>query len=268
MLYYRPFFWTSDCVVFVADAQRRRWHSHLVFGRRNEIIYNGVDTAHWTPPHDSTGQYVRAKLGLGPGDYVVGLSAVLRPEKNHLQLVDAIASLRQRGAPAKALMIGDGPMRPAIEERARSLGVAQDIVITGLQQDVRPYLAACDATVLTSFAEAFSLAAVEAMAMQKPVVHSDVGGAAEMIHPGVDGFLFPVRDTPALVDRLATLADVETRKRMGAAARETVETRFSELAMVNRYEELLQDLESKRAAATRQDAVLPPAIEGAREPGT
>jgi glycosyltransferase involved in cell wall biosynthesis len=266
MLYYRPLFWSADCVVFVCDAQRRRWHSHLVFGRRNEVIYNGVDTAHWTVPVEATAAAVRAHLGLAPEDYVVGLSAVLRPEKNHLQLVDAVAALRQRGARAKALMIGDGPMRAAIEERARSLGIAEHVVITGFQQDVRPYLAACDTTVLTSFAEAFSLAAVEAMATQKPVVHSDVGGAGEMIRHGVDGFLFPVRDTPALVDRLAVLADGATSRRMGVSARESVEARFSELAMMNRYEELLLDLESTRTAPAREAPVLPP-IEGVREPG-
>jgi len=267
MLYYRPLFWNADCVVFVCDAQRRRWHSHLVFGRRNEVIYNGVDTGHWAVPNESTGLRVREHLGLTPGDYVIGLSAVLRPEKNHLQLVDAVASLRQRGLRAKALMIGDGPMRPAIEQRARSLGIAGDVLITGFQQDVRPYLAACDTTVLTSFAEAFSLAAVEAMAMRKPVVHSDVGGAREMIRAGVDGNLFPVRDTPALVDRLAQLAERDVSRRMGERARESVEAQFSEHAMVDRYEGLLLELEARRASRTRQRIVLPPAIEGVREPG-
>ena len=143
-------------------------------------------------------------------------------------------------------MIGDGPMRGEIEERARRLGVAADIVITGFQQDVRPFVAACDTAVLTSFTEAFSLAAIEAMAMGKPVVHSEVGGAAEMIRPGREGFLYPIGDTGALVERLAALADPAMRGRMGAKARETVEAQFSERAMVDRYENLLIELETTR----------------------
>jgi len=88
------------------------------------------------------------------------MSAMLRPEKNHVQMVEAIAMLRNLGIPARALMIGDGEMRGAIEARARRLNVDSDIVITGLQHDVRPYIAACDAMALCSFTDAFSLAAI------------------------------------------------------------------------------------------------------------
>jgi L-malate glycosyltransferase len=95
---------------------------------------------------------------------------------------------------------------------------------------------------LCSVTEAFSLAAIEAMAMRKPFVHSDVGGAAEMIVPGQNGFLFPVGDTRAYADRLAMLADPAVARRMGDAARALVESRFSEEAMVDRYERLLLDL--------------------------
>lgn len=80
------------------------------------------------------------------------------------------------------------------------------------------------------------------MALSKPVVHSKVGGAAELISPGENGYLFPVGDTRALVERLSTLADRTVSRRMGACARRTVETLFSERAMVDRYEQLLVDV--------------------------
>lgn len=246
MLYYRPLFWNSDCVVFVCEAQRKHWLARALTGRRNEVIYNGVDTDHWRPYGDEERARLRGALGFAPQDYVIGLSAVLRPEKNHLQLVEAIAMLRRRGIRARALMIGDGPLRGAVEERARRLGVAGDVTITGFQQEVRPFVAACDVVALTSFTEAFSLAAIEAMALAKPVVHSEVGGAAEMIRPGRNGFLYPVGDAPALVDRLAMLSDPAARARMGARARDEVEAKFSERAMVERYEKLLLELEIKR----------------------
>jgi L-malate glycosyltransferase len=244
MAAYRPFFWSAACAVFVCERQRRHWLKRGLFGRRNRVIYNGVDLEHWQPVN-ATG--LRRALGFAQDDYIIGLSAVLRPEKNPVQLVRAVARLAQRGVPARALFIGDGPERPNVEAAARSLGIAERIVISGFQEDVRPFLSACDVVTLTSFTEAFSLAAIEAMALGRPVVHADVGGAAEMIHSGQDGWLFPVSDTDTLVDRLAALADPVARARMGENARATVVQRFSERAMVERYEETLSEISTTRS---------------------
>jgi glycosyltransferase involved in cell wall biosynthesis len=243
MLYYRPFFWAADFLVFLSERQRRHWLRRGVFARRNGVIHNGVDTQEF---RDRWGSAERARfrkaLGLSSADFVIGLSGLLRPEKNHVQLVDAVALLRARGIPARALMIGDGEMRGAIEARARELGIGGKVTITGFQSDVRPYVGVCDVMTLCSVTETFSLAAIEAMAMRKPFVHSDVGGAAEMIVPGENGFLFPVGDTRAYADRLAALADPSVARRMGEAARALVERRFSEGTMVDRYEHLLLEL--------------------------
>jgi glycosyltransferase involved in cell wall biosynthesis len=249
MLIYRPFFWAADCAVFVCETQRRYWMRRRVFGRRNEVTYNGVDTEQFRDVWGAEERRaLRGALGFRDGDFVIGICAVLRPEKNHVQLVDAIAMLRRHGIPAKALLIGDGPMRGVIEDRARAAGVDKDIVITGFQQDVQPFVAACEALALCSTnIETFSLAALEAMALGRPVVHSKIGGAAEMIRSGDNGFLFPVGDTQALVERLARLADGGLRSRMGRNARETVETRFSEAAMIDRYERTLLELNAMRS---------------------
>jgi glycosyltransferase involved in cell wall biosynthesis len=150
--------------------------------------------------------------------------------------------LRGRGIAARALLIGDGPMRPAIEARARALGVAGEVAIAGLHDDVRPLLAAADTAALCSISETFPLAALEAMALGRPVVLPAVGGVPEMVRPGREGLLFPVGDTGALVERIAALADARLRRRMGAAARATVEARFTERAMVDSYERLLAEL--------------------------
>ncbi|MEA3195213.1 MAG: hypothetical protein QOD26_3546 [Betaproteobacteria bacterium] len=244
MLAYRPFFWAAERAMFVCERQMSHWRRRALFSRSNEVIYNGVDLEHWQAAPSTP---MRGILGIGEKDFVIGLSAVLRPEKNPVQLVEAVAMLRRRGIPARALMIGDGEMRPAIEAAARRAGLADAVSITGLVQDVRPFLAACDVLALTSHTEAFSLAAIEAMALGLPVVHANVGGAAEMIRPGHDGFLFPRGDTGTLVDCLGVLADPAARWPMGRNARQTVETRFSERAMVERYESSLNELASIRS---------------------
>ena len=245
MLYYRPLFWSADWLVYVCEAQARYWRRRQLFARRTGVIHNGVDLAHWTP---RPAQPLRKILGFDERDLVIGLSAVLRAEKNPVQLVEAVAGARARGIPARALFIGDGPLRPAVEARASALGIAEHVLITGLQQDVRPLVAACDAIALCSTAvETFSLAALEAMALARPVVQADIGGAAEMVCHGHDGFLFPVGDTPALVERLAELNDLGVRARMGAQARATVEARFGEAAMIDRYENGLLELATTRS---------------------
>lgn len=248
MLYYRPLFWTADWLVYVCEAQARYWAKRRLFARRSDVIYNGVDLEHWKPASAESAAALRKVLGFAETDLVIGMSAVLRPEKNHQQLVDAIALLRRRGIPARALLIGDGEMRPAIEARARSLGLKEHVVITGFQQDVRPLVSACDAVALCSTSvETFSLAALEAMALGKPVVHADIGGAAEMIRHRREGYLFTVGDTRELVEALAALADPRLRSRMGSEARRTVVERFSERAMIERYELQLQELAIARS---------------------
>lgn len=243
MMAYRLLFWGADCLVFVCEKQKRYWMRRGVLSQRNEVIYNGVDTKTFSDARDpGAGARMRAALGLRKSDYVIGISALLRPEKNHVQLVDAIARLRAQGIPARALIIGDGPMRAAVEARARERMVTSDIVITGLQHDVRPYVGACDVMTLCSVTEAFSLSVLEAMALGKAVVHSAVGGAAEMISPGHNGYLFPVGDTGAYVDRLAVLADRGVSARMGRNARLVVQALFAEKTMVDRYEKVLLEL--------------------------
>jgi glycosyltransferase involved in cell wall biosynthesis len=171
-----------------------------VLSRRNLVIYNGVDMGEFSEkPLHGEREASRSVLGFADSDFVIGVTAALRPEKNHAQLVDAVAKLRERNIAARALLIGDGEMRGQIESRARLLGVPDYVTITGFQSDVRPFVLACDTTVLCSVTEALSLAAIEAMALGRPVVHSNVGGAPEMIIPGWNGFLFPVNDTRGIL---------------------------------------------------------------------
>lgn len=250
MLIDRFFIRRADCLVFVSEKQRDYWLRRALGSRRIEAIHNGVDPARFRlEDHATSGRALRAELGFDDGDLVLGMVAVLRPEKNHVQMLSAVAQLRRAGIPARALLVGDGPTRGAIESAARSLGIEASVRIIGYLEDVRPHIAACDAVVLCSITEALSLAAIEAMAMSRPVVHSEVGGGAELVLPGYNGYLFPVGDTPALVRCLSMLADREHAALLGRNARGVVETKFSEKAMVLRYERLLDDLCQPSASA-------------------
>ena len=243
MLLYRPLFWTADCAVFVSDRQRRYWRRRGLLARHNALIYNGVDTDKFS---DTTTREQRAAtrrvFGFGESDFVIGALGGLRKEKNQIELVAAVERLRGAGIPARALLIGDGAQRTEIYACARERGVSGDIAVTGFVHDVRPFIAASDAVAVCGVTEGMSLGALEAMALCKPVVHSNVGGAAEIIHPGYNGFLFRVNDTAALVEHLARLTNRDDRQSIGAHARLIVEKRFSEHRMIESYESLLLEL--------------------------
>lgn len=253
----RPFFWRAWGTIFVCEMQKQYWLRRVLGSRRNLVIHNAVDTAHFSDRSTpAERQALRQSLGMAEADYVIGISAVLRPEKNHVQLVNALATLRRYGIPARLLIIGDGPLRGEIEAHCRALDVADWVRITGFVEDVRPWLAICDVAVLCSLSiETFSLAALEAMAMGKPVIHSNVGGAAEMVFPGHNGYLFRAGDSGELVYRLLLLAERPVAAKLGAAARRLVETRFSESAMVDRYEQVLVDVCSSNPVAAMADGL-------------
>ncbi|MGY2047780.1 glycosyltransferase [Methylobacterium sp. JK268] len=246
---YRAALRLADTLVYVSKNQRRYWSARRLRCRRTCTILNGIDLA-WFRSDPLDRPALRASLGFSEADFVIGCVAVLRPEKNHLQLLAAVAVLRARGIRACALLIGDGPMRDEIVAVARRLSVDQHIVLAGEHADVRPLVVSCDVGALCSCAvETFSLAALEFLAMGVPMVMSDIGGASEIVTHGVNGYVFPCGDTDALVAALTALADAELRAAMAGVARVSVEALTVE-RMVDAYAGLLEGFLPRSPDAT------------------
>lgn len=233
---YTPFFNRIDGIVFISENQRRFWLARGFAPRRETTILNGVDPHRFSPAvRAQHREATRARYGFAPNDFVVGLCAVMRPEKNHVQIVEAVAALRREGLLAKGLLVGDGPMRAVIAERAAALGVTDHIVLAGMHADVRPLIAAFDVGALCSVSiETLSLAALEVMAMGVPMLMSNLGGASEIVD-GQNGKLFPVGDSAALLAALREFVPADRRAAAGEAARLTVEQRFDQQRMNDAY---------------------------------
>lgn len=232
-----------DTMIYVSQNQRKLWEDRGFSPPRSIVIRNGVDLRRFSAHsvvewRDRT----RLLLGFAPDDYVIGMCARFRPEKNHSQLIDAVRVLRNRGHPVKALLVGSGPTQATIAQYARENGVLEHIVFAGHQEDVRPYTSAFDVGVLCSIYEAAPLAVLEMMAMGLPVVVSNVGGAAEIVLPGETGVLFPAGDTMSLVSSIEMMSDPLKREAFGRAASQFVAANFAADRMLESYRALLSGL--------------------------
>jgi glycosyltransferase involved in cell wall biosynthesis len=239
MLLYTRLFKRSDLLVYVCENQRDYWRDRGLRAAADAVVHNGIDVDYFSDLQTPQQKLeMRRSLGFSPDDYVIGLCSYMRPEKAHGDLLQAIARLRSQGTPAKGLFIGDGPERPAIEAQVTALGLREHIVITGLQRDVRPYIGCCDVMTLVSHAvETFSLAALESMALGKPLVMTDIGGASEQVLHGQTGFLFERGDINALTTHLQSLASRTLQSRMGSAAQRRVRQLFTLDAMTTGFTE-------------------------------
>lgn len=244
MLLYQRLFRRSDLLLYVCENQRDYWRDRGLRAAADGVVHNGIDVEYFSDRQTAQQRHeLRASLGLAPEDYVIGLCSSMRPEKAHGDLLQAIARLRTQGVAAKALLIGDGPERNAIESKTRELGLSDHVVITGMQQDVRPYIGCCDVMTLVSHAiETFSLAALESMALAKPLVMSDIGGASEQVLHGQTGLLFEPGDIPTLAEHLKTLGDASLRARMGAAAQRRVRQLFTVETMTAGFNQQMEGL--------------------------
>ncbi|PNG24746.1 glycosyltransferase [Methylocella silvestris] len=240
---YRLALLTMDGVIFVSSKQRDYWRRRLLFCWRAWVVRNGVDVRRFSSIDLATRESARRRLGFNDRDFVVGLSASFRKEKNHSQLVESLAALITGKIPAKLLFLGDGDMRTEVENRVNAMGLADHVVFAGAQSDVRPFLAALDVGVICSSAvETFSVAALEIMAMGIPMVMSNIGGASEIVRDGVDGALYPANDNSGLTEALMQLTDNDLRRRAGALARAGIVARYSDTNMLEGYCGILEKL--------------------------
>ena len=173
MLVYRCLLSQARTIVFGCRLQLVKWRRlYRLNGARCTYIYNGVDVDRYQKGAVSGNrdEWLR-RWGLDPSAFIVGSIGRLRKEKNHQDLIRALERLVAQGVHAQCLIAGDGPERNALRGMAADLGVAERVVFAGDLADVRPALLAMDVFVLTSKAvETFSNAALEAMAMARPVV--------------------------------------------------------------------------------------------------
>jgi glycosyltransferase involved in cell wall biosynthesis len=195
----------------------------------------------------------RRYLGIGPERFAVGWIGRMTPVKRTDDVLVAFKQLRETGVDAVLCLVGDGPDRPQLEQRAHELGVIRDTLFLGYQEDVAPFYAAFDALILPSSNEGTPVSAIEALAAGRPVVATRVGGVPDVVQEGEDGFLVEPGATDDLAERLARLArEPELRERMGRAGRDRVLPRYAVERLVDDIDRLYRSLLASAAGGRRR----------------
>jgi glycosyltransferase involved in cell wall biosynthesis len=262
-----------DQLIAVSKAIVRKIEDEGRVGAPVTLIYNGVDLQRYVDQDACC--TLPEEYGIPDGAPIVGVVARLEPEKGHPTLLEAWPSVLDRVPNAHLLIVGEGSRRDALEAQAADLGLIRpgpdlirpgadpmqlqasqagttspavrpttrnSVTFTGRRDDIPSVTAALDVAVLPSYREAQGLSILEAMALSRPVVASNVGGIPEMIENGETGLLVPPHDAQALADAIARLlTDHPYADTLARAGHDLVYDRFCVELMVRAVETIYDE---------------------------
>lgn len=233
----------TDVAIGVSNAVK----AFMIRGRsipeaKIRVIWNGVQLQNFRNVAKEKIDAFRQNLGVDAKARLIGSVTRLREEKGNRFLIEAFARLREKYPETRLVLIGDGPLKSALEQQAKEQGDGDRVIFTGFVPEIAPALAAFDVVAVPSLREGFGLVLVEAMACGKPVVASAVGGMLEVAEDGVSALLVPPADAAALAGAIdSCLADAEFAAALGRRAQEASE-KFSIEANVSALEKLYAEL--------------------------
>jgi glycosyltransferase involved in cell wall biosynthesis len=230
-----------DRVVCNSQAAAQRLRESGIREKKITVIPNGLpcDVFAAVPP----------ALVREPGVVRIGMiSRMNHAVKRHDLFLRAAAHLLPRFPKVRFLLVGDGPLRPSLEELVRQLGLGHRVSFLGDRRDVTAVLASLDITVLPSISESLSNVILESMAAGVPVVAAEVGGNVELVQHGSTGFLVPQGNDPK-ADEVQFAAAMETlvtqpelRSRFGLCAREKAQATYTISKVRDRYQDLYRNV--------------------------
>jgi len=204
----------SDAITAVSQNLKDETYKSFPIHKEIEVIHNFVDVGRFnTKPIDAFRKVIAPN-----GEKILMHASNFRKVKRVDDVIRIFAAVR-KAMPAKLLMVGDGPERPATEELVRELGIDEDVRFLGKQEQMEDILAVSDVFLLPSEYESFGLAALEAMAARAVVISSNAGGLTEINVQGVTGFMANVGDIEAMSDfTINLLKDEDKLAKMKEAA--------------------------------------------------
>ena len=218
------------------------------------VVHNGIDLHQYSA--NEANSAMRAELGVGSDQRVIGTVGNLFAVKGHTYLLKACKAVASSYPNILVLIAGEGDQLGRLQKEAADLGIAANVRFLGFRDDVPALLHAMDIFVLPSLSEGLPLSILEALALGKPVVATNVGGIPEVVQNGLTGFLVPPRSPEALAEKiLLLLRHPVTASDLGRAGRSRVEDAFSIKKMIQEYQCLY---ENKQYVRRQDDSVHQP----------
>jgi glycosyltransferase involved in cell wall biosynthesis len=232
-------------IITTGEAVKRLFiNGHGVDEAKVFSIPTGVEERFFCTPSGS--EATRSGLGLSTKDFVVGTVGFIRYEKGLNYFVEAAELVLQQYPDLKFLIVGDGPEERNLKRSITERGLSHSIVLTGFRKDVPEILMMMDIFVLSSREEGLPQTLSQALAMQRPVVATDVGSVSELVRHGCTGLLVPPRDAKALAEGICILRrDRAFRETLGRAGRELIAESYGKESMLDQTENLYARLLKK-----------------------
>ncbi len=250
----------TDRVITVSEGVRQYLISRGVSGDKIISVPTGINLKRFDPARTDLAD-MRARLGIPREAFVIGIIAVLRNAKGHRFLLQALQRLTPEFPQLRLLIAGEGPQGRNIRNLIVDLGLEQQVMMLGHQEDIPSLLKALDVFVLPAQEEALGTALIEATAMGVPVIATRIGGIPEVV--GEAGLLFPSEDVDALVTHLrALIRSPKLAARMREQGKARARELYDENLMVRRTEALYLEACGQTRAPTSPPSP-PPAGEKA-----
>lgn len=200
---------------------------------RIRVVYNGIRALEVAPGDSAS---LRQELGVPESELIFGTVARLDPVKNQALMLDAFAELLTQVPDSRLLIVGDGPERSYLEQKAKNLGIDSKVIFTGFKTEPARYLAAMDLFLLSSHTEGTSMTLLEAMSLGIPAIGTRVGGNPEIIIDGETGLLTEPGSVNSFERAMKLLAtDSKLRRKLSTESIKTFSRAFSQERMVGSY---------------------------------
>jgi N-acetyl-alpha-D-glucosaminyl L-malate synthase BshA len=204
--------------------------------KKIKTIYNGIDTN--TYKKIKVDKSFLYNLGIKKDDILIGIVAGLRPVKSHETLIKSMQLIKKQVPNSKLLIIGDGPEKNRLINLTDKLNLKKDILFLGNRKDIVKLLNCLDVSVLPSLSECLSIALLESMSCQLPVIATDVGGNPELINKD---YLVKPKDYKNLaIKTVKLLKDKDLRENIGKQNRKRVLNHFNIQNMIKNYKKVYQ----------------------------
>jgi len=246
----------SDAIIAISPEQKNELADQFRVAPADKfhVIPLGFDLDRFGRDRSVKRSTFRQEIGVDEDTVVITLTGRLVPIKNHGFFLRAFTLLKgQTDKKMLAVLVGDGESRPSIEAEAKKLGIqfsklgeqsAQtDLIFTSWRSDIDVVNAGSDIIALSSLNEGTPVSLIEALASERPVISTRVGGVESIVESGVSGFLCDKDDVHSFAQHLATLVnDTSLRKRMGQAGAEHVRNKYTYQRLVLDIQDLYRKL--------------------------